>query len=52
MSAENFFKMIDSIIRGAVVGSVIVCLIQVKLVMKEIDFLKRQMDELRKESIE
>ena len=48
MIAENLFMMIDSIIRGAFVGSVIVCLIKLKLVMKEIDQIKEQVNALKR----
>lgn len=52
MTAEAFFDMLNSFIRGALVGSVIAIAVELKLAKKEIDLLKRQMDELRKESIE
>ena len=49
MNAEEFFMVIESIIRGVLVGSMIVCLIELKLAMKEIDLLKEQVNALKKE---
>jgi len=52
MTAEAFFDTLNCFIRGAFAGFVIVVAVELKLVLKEIDLLKRQIDELRKESIE